>query len=177
MSTGSMNKVLLIGRLGADPEIKRLNSGDRVCNMRIATSENWRDKQTGERREKSEWHNLVIMNDKLVGVCEQWLSKGDQILVDGKLQTRKWQDAKGEDKFSTEVMISGFGGGITIISARRFDENRDARAAGGAGAAPSSDGSRTSRSDGAASSPGAGKGASGGSPYDDDEIPFGPETR
>src|ERR1700731_3266222 len=100
---GSVNKVILIGNLGADPEIRTLNSGDRVANLRLATSETWRDRQSGERKERTEWHRVVIFNDNLVKVAESYLKKGSKVYVEGALQTRIWADQSGQEKFSTEV--------------------------------------------------------------------------
>jgi single-strand DNA-binding protein len=104
---GSVNKVILVGNLGADPEIRSLNSGDRVANLRVATSETWRDKSSGERKEKTEWHRVVIFNDNLVKVAEQYLRKGSKIYLEGSIQTRKWADQSGVEKFSTEVCVIG----------------------------------------------------------------------
>ena len=100
---GSLNKVTLIGNLGADPEVRTFNNGGKVCNLRIATSERWRDKNTGENREKTEWHTVAIFSEGLVRVCEQYLRKGSSIYIEGKLQTRKWQDQSGNDRYSTEA--------------------------------------------------------------------------
>ena len=107
----SLNKVSLIGNLGADPEVKSFNNGGRIANLRIATSESWKDKQTGERKEETEWHSVSVQNDGLVGVVERFLRKGSKIYVEGKLQTRKWQDRDGNDRYSTEVVV-GFDGRI-----------------------------------------------------------------
>lgn len=115
---GSVNKVILVGNLGADPEIRRLNSGDPVVNLRIATSESWRDKSTGERREKTEWHNVVIFNDNLAKVAENYLKKGSKIYVEGQLQTRKWQDRDGNDKYTTEVVLQKFRGEMQMLDTK-----------------------------------------------------------
>ena len=115
---GSVNKVILVGNLGADPEIRRLNSGDPVVNLRIATSESWRDKSTGERREKTEWHNVVIFNDNLAKVAENYLRKGSKIYVEGQLQTRKWQDRDGNDKYTTEVVLQKFRGEMQMLDGK-----------------------------------------------------------
>ena len=112
---GSVNKVILVGNLGADPEIRRLNSGDPVVNLRIATSETWRDRQSGERKERTEWHNVVIFNDNLAKVAEQYLKKGMKVYLEGQIQTRKWQDQQGNDRYSTEVVLQGFGGTLTML--------------------------------------------------------------
>src|ERR687885_400951 len=100
---GSVNKVILVGNLGADPEIRTLNSGDRVANLRVATSETWRDRNSGERKERTEWHRVVIFNDNLVKVAENYLRKGSKVYLEGAIQTRKWQDQSGQDKYSTEI--------------------------------------------------------------------------
>ncbi len=115
---GSVNKVILIGNLGADPEIRTLNSGDRVANLRIATSETWRDKNSGERKEKTEWHRVVIFNDNLVKVAESYLKKGAKVYIEGSIQTRKWQDQSGQEKFSTEVVLQKFRGELTMLDGR-----------------------------------------------------------
>ncbi|MEP0392438.1 MAG: single-stranded DNA-binding protein [Erythrobacter sp.] len=115
---GSLNKVMLIGNLGADPEIRSFQNGGRVANLRIATSENWKDKNTGERREKTEWHTVAIFSDGLVNVVERYLKKGSKVFVEGKLQTRKWQDQNGQDRYSTEVVIQGLGGTLTMLDGR-----------------------------------------------------------
>ncbi|GGE34088.1 single-stranded DNA-binding protein [Marinicauda pacifica] len=115
---GSVNKVIIVGNLGADPEIRRLNSGDPVVNMRIATSEQWRDKQSGERREKTEWHNVVIFNENLAKVAENYLKKGSKVYVEGQLQTRKWTDQSGQDRYTTEVVLQKFRGELQMLDGR-----------------------------------------------------------
>jgi single-strand DNA-binding protein len=115
---GSVNKVILVGNLGADPEIRSLNSGDRVANLRIATSETWRDKATGERKEKTEWHRVVIFNDNLVKVAENYLRKGSTVYIEGSIQTRKWQDQSGVEKYSTEIVLQKFRGELTMLGGR-----------------------------------------------------------
>lgn len=112
---GSVNKVILIGNLGADPEVKSFQNGGKVCNLRVATSETWKDKNTGERKEKTEWHTVAIFNDGLVGIAERYLRKGSKVYLEGKLQTRKWQDQNGADKYSTEVVLQGFDGTLTML--------------------------------------------------------------
>ena len=121
---GSVNKVILVGNLGADPEIRTLNSGDRVANLRVATSETWRDRNSGERKERTEWHRVVIFNDNLVKVAENYLRKGSKVYIEGALQTRKWNDQSGQEKFSTEVVLQKFRGELTML---------DGRGEGGAG--------------------------------------------
>ncbi len=112
---GSVNKVILIGNLGKDPEVRRLNSGAPVVSFSIATSETWKDKNTGERQERTEWHNVVIFNENLAKIAEQYLKKGSKVYVEGKLQTRKWQDQSGNDRYTTEVVLPAFGGAITLL--------------------------------------------------------------
>ena len=115
---GSVNKVILIGNLGKDPEIRPLNSGDRVANLRIATSETWRDRNSGERKERTEWHQVVIFNDNLVKVAENYLKKGSKVYLEGALQTRKWTDQQGVEKYSTEVVLQKFRGELTMLDGR-----------------------------------------------------------
>jgi single-strand DNA-binding protein len=116
--SGSVNKVILVGNLGRDPEIRTLNSGDRVANLSLATSETWRDRNSGERRERTEWHRVVIFNDNLVKVAENYLRKGSKIYVEGALQTRKFQDQSGQEKYSTEVVLQKFRGELTMLDGR-----------------------------------------------------------
>src|SRR5690554_7979802 len=162
--SGSVNKVILVGNLGADPEIRRLNSGDPVVNLRIATSETWRDKQSGERREKTEWHNVVIFNDNLAKVVEQYLKKGSKVYLEGQLQTRKWQDQQGQDRYTTEVVLRPFKGELTLL---------DGRGEGGGGGGGYND-DRGGYGDDRGSHGGGDQGRSGpGRGADlDDEIPF-----
>jgi len=115
---GSVNKVIIVGNLGRDPEIRTLNSGDRVANLRIATSETWRDKASGERKEKTEWHSVVIFNENIVKVAEQYLKKGSTVYVEGSLQTRKYTDAQGIEKYSTEIVLQRFNGNLTMLGGR-----------------------------------------------------------
>jgi single-strand DNA-binding protein len=126
---GSVNKVILIGNLGADPEIRRTQDGRPIANLRIATSESWRDKTTGERKEKTEWHRVVIFNEGLCKIVEQYLKKGSKVYLEGALQTRKWQDKDGHDRYSTEVVLQGFNSQLTMLDTR----------GGGAGAGASDD--------------------------------------
>jgi len=115
---GSVNKVILVGNLGADPEVRTFQNGGKVCNLRIATSETWKDKNTGERREKTEWHTVAIFQEGLVRVAEQYLKKGSKVYIEGALQTRKWQDQSGNDRYSTEVVLQGFGGTLVMLDGR-----------------------------------------------------------
>lgn len=154
----SVNKVILIGNLGADPEVKSFQNGGRIANLRIATSESWKDKATGEKKERTEWHSITIQNDGLVGVVERFLKKGSKIYIEGKLTTRKWQDRDGNDRYTTEIAV-GFGGVLTMLDGAK----------GGNGAGASS-----GASDGGYGS-GAGASSGGGSPFPDDlddEVPF-----
>jgi len=112
---GSLNRVMLIGNLGADPEVRSFQNGGKVCNLRVATSEQWKDKNSGEKREKTEWHTVAIFQEGLVRIAEQYLKKGSKVYIEGALQTRKWQDQSGADKYSTEVVLQGFGGTLTML--------------------------------------------------------------
>jgi single-strand DNA-binding protein len=162
---GSVNKVILVGNLGADPEIRRLNSGDPVVNLRIATSESWRDKNSGERKEKTEWHQIVIFNDNLAKVAEQYLKKGMKVYVEGQLQTRKWQDQTGNDRYTTEIVLQKFRGELQML---------DSRGQGGENQVGYGGGERRG-SDFGQSGPGDNQGKSEGGNFSrelDDEIPF-----
>jgi single-strand DNA-binding protein len=112
---GSLNKVMLIGNLGKDPEVRSFQNGGKVCNFSLATSENWKDKNTGERREKTDWHNVAIFNENLVRIAEQYLKKGSKVYIEGSLQTRKWQDQSGADKYTTEVVLQNFNGTLVLL--------------------------------------------------------------
>jgi single-strand DNA-binding protein len=174
---GSVNKVILIGNLGADPEIRRTQDGRPIANLRIATSETWRDKNSGERKEKTEWHRVVIFNEGLCKVAEQYLKKGAKVYIEGALQTRKWQDQSGQEKFSTEVVLQGFNSVMTML---------DGRSGGGGGSSYGGDdnggdiGSSDSWGSGGggggqrrvAASSGGGGGGGGRRNDMDDEIPF-----
>lgn len=115
---GSVNKVILVGNLGRDPEVRSFQNGGKVCNLRIATSENWKDRNTGERRERTEWHTVAIFSEGLVRVAEQYLRKGSKIYLEGKLQTRKWQDQSGQDRYSTEIVLQGFDATLVMLDGR-----------------------------------------------------------
>ena len=125
---GSVNKVILVGNLGRDPETRRLNDGQPVVNLRIATGETWKDKATGERKEKTEWHSVVIFNENIARVAEQYLKKGSKVYIEGQLQTRKWTDQSGQEKFSTEVVLQRFRGELTILDAAGERAAPEARA-------------------------------------------------
>ena len=160
---GSVNKVILIGNLGADPEIKRTQDGRPIANLRIATSDTWRDKATGERKEKTEWHRVVIFSEGLCKIAEQYLKKGAKVYIEGQLQTRKWQDKDGNDKYSTEVVLQGFNSQLTMLDTR-------GGGGGGGGGADASDGDFGSQGATPARQPAmAGAGKRGDM---DDEIPF-----
>jgi single-strand DNA-binding protein len=123
--SGSINKVILVGNLGRDPEIRTLNSGDRVANLNLATSETWRDRTSGERKERTEWHRVVIFNDNLVKVAENYLRKGSKVYIEGALQTRKYQDASGQEKYSTEIVLQKFRGELTMLDGRGDGERSE----------------------------------------------------
>ncbi len=172
---GSVNKVILVGNLGADPEVRRLNSGDMVVNLRIATSETWRDKNSGERKEKTEWHNVVIFNDQLAKVAEQYLKKGMKVYVEGQLQTRKWQDQTGNDRYTTEVVLQKFRGELQMLDARGEGGGQVGSYAGGGNSSRGSDFGQSGPNDGGFSRGGGssrGGGGGGSSRELDDEIPF-----
>ncbi|AGB46297.1 single stranded DNA-binding protein [Mesorhizobium australicum WSM2073] len=167
---GSVNKVILVGNLGADPEIRRLNSGEPVVNIRIATSESWRDKNSGERKEKTEWHNVVIFNEGIAKVAEQYLKKGMKVYVEGQLQTRKWQDQTGADKYTTEVVLQKFRGELQMLDARGQGEGGQV-----GGSSRGSDFGQSSPNEGFNRGGGnapRGGGGGGSSRELDDEIPF-----
>ena len=125
---GSLNKVLLIGRLGADPEIKQMVNGKSVARLSLATSQSWKDKNTGEKKEKTEWHRVVVFNEGLVSVVQQYLKKGAQIYVEGQISTRKWKDeASGQDKYSTEVVIQGYNSSLTMLGGNSMNENQSSQ--------------------------------------------------
>ena len=124
--SGSLNKVLLIGRLGADPEIKQMVNGKNVARLSLATSQSWKDKNTGEKKQKTEWHRVVIFNEGLVNVVQQYLKKGSQVYIEGQLSTRKWRDEQsGQDKYSTEVVIQGYNSSLTMLGGRSENENNN----------------------------------------------------
>lgn len=165
---GSVNKVILIGNLGRDPETRTFNNGGKVCNLRLATSESWKDKQTGERRERTEWHSVAIFSEGLAGVAERYLRKGSKVYIEGQLRTRKWQDQSGNDRYSTEVVIDGFNGSLTML---------DGRNDGGGGGGDYGGGSNDGGSGGGWGSGGgstSGSGPAGGAFDDDldDDVPF-----
>ncbi len=168
---GSLNKVMLIGNLGADPEIRSFQNGGKVANLRIATSETWKDRNTGERQERTEWHSVAIFSEGLVNVVERFLRKGSKVFVEGQLQTRKWQDQNGNDRYSTEVVLRGFNGTLTMLDGRN-----DGGSGGGGGWDRGGGSSSGGGSGGGGWNQGGGGsgGSGGGSNYDDldDDIPF-----
>jgi single-strand DNA-binding protein len=166
--SGSVNKVILIGNLGADPEVRRLGSGDPVVNLRVATTESWRDKQTGERKDKTEWHSVVIFNDNLAKVAEQYLRKGSKVYLEGQLQTRKWQDKTGADRYSTEVVLQRFRGELTLLDSRGDGASRG----GGGDAMEDRSGGDFGRSQPMEQRRSAPAGGGGRGPALDDDIPF-----
>lgn len=175
---GSVNKVILIGNLGRDPEVRSFQNGGKVCNLRIATSENWKDRNTGERREKTEWHSVAIFSEGLVRVAEQYLRKGSKVYIEGQLQTRKWQDQSGQDRYSTEVVLQGFGSTLTMLDGRgegggQGDSGGNFGGAGG-GSYDSGGGNYDSGSQGGGGGNFGGGAQQGGPSHniDDDEIPF-----
>jgi len=119
---GSVNKVILLGNLGQDPDIRTMQNGKKVCTFSLATSDSWKDKETGEKKEKTEWHRIVVFNEGLVGVVENYIKKGTKLYVEGSLQTRKWTDDKGVEKYTTEIVIQGYGGRIDIVSAKNNNQ-------------------------------------------------------
>ncbi|MBY5794607.1 single-stranded DNA-binding protein [Rhizobium leguminosarum bv. viciae] len=168
---GSVNKVILIGNVGADPEIRRTQDGRPIANIRLATSETWRDRNSGERREKTEWHTVVVFNEGLCKVVEQYVKKGAKLYIEGQLQTRKWQDQQGQDRYSTEVVLQGFGSTLTMLDGR--GEGGGASGGRGSGAGGNDYGDDYG-APAPASSPSRGGGSGGGnfSRDLDDDIPF-----
>lgn len=173
---GSLNKVMLIGNLGADPEVRSFQNGGRVCNLRIATSEQWKDK-SGERQERTEWHTVAVFQEPAINFAEQYLRKGSKVYVEGQLQTRKWQDQQGNDRYTTEIAIRPFSGQLTSLDSPGGGGGQ--RGGGGGGDYGRSGGGQggggwNQGGAGGNAGAGAGAGAAGGSNYDDldDDIPF-----
>ena len=163
---GSVNKVILIGNLGRDPEVRNFPNGGKVCNLRIATSENWKDRNTGERKERTEWHSVAIFSEPLVRVAEQYLRKGSKVYIEGQLETRKWQDQSGADRYSTEVVLRPYTSTLTMLDGRG---EGGGNSGGGGYGGPSDGGYDNGPSVGGFGGPSGG----GGSSRDfDDEIPF-----
>ena len=180
---GSLNKVMIIGNLGADPEVREFQNGGAVCNLRIATSEQWKDKSSGERQERTEWHSVAIFSEGLINVAKNYLRKGSKVYVEGQLQTRKWQDQNGQDRYSTEIVLRGFNGTLTMLDGASGSGGGSGGGGGGGqrggggwdrgGSAGGNDAGGGWNQGGGGSS-GGGKGSGGGSNYDDldDDIPF-----
>ena len=172
---GSLNKVMLIGNLGQDPEIRSFQNGGKVANLRIATSETWKDRNSGERQERTEWHTVAIFSEGLVNVCERYLKKGSKVFVEGKLQTRKWQDQNGQDRYSTEVVLRGFDGTLTMLDgAGGGGGGRQGGGDNGGGGGWNQGGSGGGYGGGNQGGGSSGGSSGGGSNYDDldDDIPF-----
>ena len=185
---GSLNKVMLIGNLGQDPEVRSFQNGGKVCNLRIATSEQWKDRNTGERQERTEWHTVAIFSEGLINVCENYLKKGSKVFIEGKLQTRKWQDQNGQDRYSTEVVLRGFDGTLTMLDGPGGGQRGGGGGGGGnygggqsgggyGGGSGGGYGGGNQGGYGGGQSGGSGNqggGSGGGSNYDDldDDIPF-----
>ena len=179
---GSVNKVILIGNLGADPEVKSFQNGGRIANLRIATSENWKDKNTGEKKERTEWHQVVLNSDGLVGVAERFLRKGSKVYIEGQLRTRKWQDQSGNDRYTTEISVGGMGGVLTMLDGapgaggggggggRSGGWGDDSPRGGGSGGGRGRSGGGDDWGGGSSGSSGGGKG--GFADDLDDDIPF-----
>ncbi|WP_296427434.1 single-stranded DNA-binding protein [Yoonia sp.] len=172
---GSVNKVILIGNLGRDPEVRTFQNGGKVCNLRIATSETWKDRNTGERKERTEWHSVAIFSEPLAKVAEQYLKKGSKVYIEGQLETRKWQDQSGQDRYSTEVVLRPYTSTLTMLDGRsegggsgggNYGGDSGGYSDGGSGY---SDGGNDGGYGGGAQS---GGGSGGGSNDMDDEIPF-----
>jgi single-strand DNA-binding protein len=159
--SGSVNKVILVGNLGRDPEVRAMQNGGKVCNLSVATSERWKDRNTGEPQERTEWHRVVIFDDRLADVAEQYLKKGSKVYLEGELQTRKWQDQSGQDRYSTEVVLRRFRGVLTML---------DTRGGGGAGGGAEGGGGGYGESGGDFSQSAPAPAGAGGDL--DDEIPF-----
>ena len=164
---GSVNKVIIVGNLGADPEVKSFQNGGKICNLRIATSEDWKDKQTGEKKERTEWHSVTLQSEGLVGVAERFLRKGSKVYIEGQLRTRKWQDQSGNDRYTTDISVAGFDGKLVMLDGPK----------GGSGGGGGSEGGWSSGG-GAPSGGGGGKPAGSnwsGGDFDndlDDDVPF-----
>ena len=169
---GSVNKVILVGNLGRDPEIRNFQNGGKVANLRIATSENWKDRTTGERKERTEWHTVAIFNEGLVGVVERYLKKGSKVYVEGQLETRKWQDQSGQDRYSTEIVLRGIGGTLTMLDGASGGGGGMGGGGMGGGGRDSGGYDDYNQGGGSSSSRGGGGGQGGGRADYDDEIPF-----
>lgn len=172
---GSVNKVILIGNLGRDPEVRTFQNGGKVCNLRIATSEQWKDRTSGERKERTEWHSVAVFQEGLVRICEQYLKKGSKVYIEGKLQTRKWQDQSGQDRYTTEIVLQGYDGTLTMLDGPSGGGGGGGGASYGGGGGGDYGGDYGGGYDSGPSQGGGGGGGGGGrapSRDIDDEIPF-----
>ncbi len=173
---GSVNKVIIVGNLGADPEVKSFQNGGRICNLRIATSEDWKDKATGEKKERTEWHSVTLQSDGLVGVAERFLKKGSKVYIEGQLRTRKWQDQSGNDRYTTEINVGGFDGKLVMLDGPKGGSGGGSSDGWGAGASGGGGSSGGGSSGGGSGSAGGGwNQGGGGSGFDsdlDDDVPF-----
>ena len=169
---GSVNKVILIGNLGRDPEVRSFQNGGKVCNLRIATSETWKDRNTGERRERTEWHSVAIFSEPLARIAEQYLRKGSKVYIEGQLETRKWQDQSGQDRYSTEVVLRPYRGELTLLDSRSDSGGSGGYGGGGQGGGYGGGGGYPDDRDGGYGGGGGSQSGGGRSNDMDDEIPF-----
>ncbi len=171
---GSVNKVIIVGNLGADPEVKSFQNGGRICNLRIATSEDWKDKQTGEKKERTEWHSVTLNSDGLVGVAERFLKKGSKVYIEGQLRTRKWQDQSGNDRYTTEINVGGFDGKLVMLDGAKGGGQSGGSSDGWGGGASGSgnQGGGQGASSGGSSGGGWNQGGGGFDSDLDDDVPF-----
>ena len=169
---GSVNKVILVGNLGADPEVKSFQNGGRIANLRIATSEDWKDRQTGEKRERTEWHQVVLQSDGLVGVAERFLRKGSKVYIEGQLRTRKWQDQSGNDRYTTEISVGGFDGKLVMLDGAKGGSGGGNDGWGSGGGASSGAGGGGGQSGGGWQGGSSGFGGGDFSDDLDDDVPF-----
>lgn len=171
---GSVNKVIIVGNLGADPEVKSFQNGGRICNLRIATSEDWKDRTTGEKKERTEWHSVVLQSDGLVGVAERFLKKGSKVYIEGQLRTRKWQDQSGNDRYTTEISVAGFDGKLVMLDGARGGSGGGGNDGWSGGSSGGSQASGASSGQGGGNWSGGSSGFGGGD-FDndlDDDVPF-----
>ena len=170
---GSVNKVILIGNLGRDPEVRSFQNGGKVCNLRIATSETWKDRTTGERKERTEWHSVAIFSEPVARIAEQYLRKGSKVYIEGQLETRKWQDQSGQERYTTEIVLRPYSGTLTLLDGRDGGSGGPSGASGGGAAGGyGDDRGGGGYPDDRGGSGGAGRSGFGGSGDVDDEIPF-----
>ncbi|SIS75140.1 single-stranded DNA-binding protein [Phaeovulum vinaykumarii] len=169
---GSVNKVILVGNLGRDPEVRSFSNGGKVCNLRIATSESWRDRNSGERKERTEWHSVAIFSEPLAKIAEQYLRKGSKVYIEGQLETRKWQDQSGQDRYSTEVVLRPYRGELTLLDGRDGGGSGGGGNFGGSSGGGYGGGYDDGPSGGYDQGPGGGRAGGGSRPEFDDDIPF-----